>query len=77
MGYQGRKNRKKSREGEKKSKENKKDENQQIGTDGVQGWDEACEGTVAQGFFQQPAVQRQAGDVTFWKAQVLQSSLPK
>lgn len=76
MGYQGRKNRKKSRE-EKVSTENKTGKNQQTGTGGVQGWGETREGTVAYGFFQQTAVRWQAGDVTYWKAEVLQSSLPK
>lgn len=51
--------------------------NQQTGTAGVQRWGKTHEGITAYGFFQQTAVHWQAGDVTYWKAEVLQSSLPK
>jgi len=60
---------------EEKVRRTEKGNTQQTG--GVRGWGETCGGTIVYGFFQQTAVQWPAGDVTYWKAEVLQSSLPK
>lgn len=46
------------------------------GAGGVQGWC-GIRGGLAYGFFQQAVLWWQAGDVTCWKAEVLQSSLQK
>lgn len=75
MWYQGRKTGENSRE-DKISKENEKGKNSKLVPVGFKAGVKYTE-AVAYGFFKQTVVQWQAGDVTYWKAEVLQSSLPK
>lgn len=59
------------------SKENKTGKNIRSVLVGLKAGVKHMKGIVACGFFWQTAVQWQAGDVTYWKAEVLQPSLLK